>query len=95
MTWQTLLLATLAAYRVGLMVSQEEGPFNAFRRLRERVSDPKSWVATGLRCGWCVSFWAALVLAVAFTPTGWDAALLNWLGIAGGAVMLDKVWKRG
>lgn len=92
MTWQTLLLAIFAAYRVGLMVSQEEGPFSAFRKLRDRFTNDKSWIAIGLRCCWCVSFWAALALGIALADDGrwW----LAWLGIAGGAVLIDKVWKR-
>lgn len=35
----TLILATLAVYRVSVMITQEEGPFGMFTAMRERI-DP-------------------------------------------------------
>lgn len=62
----TLIIAALAVYRVSRMVTDEEGPFALFSRIRDRFP-PTNWVGRGLECVLCVSFWAAL-------PVAW------WLG---------------
>lgn len=97
MTWLWLTIGALAAYRVGLMVSEEAGPFAIFTRLRNRWTDDEDWKATGIRCLRCVSFWAALAVAGGLVALGratlFELPLL-WLALAGAAILIDKYWKR-
>lgn len=83
----TLLLLTLAVYRVAYLIAIDEGPFSAMETLRDRI-DPnqKTWLGRGVRCMGCVSFWVALLAAIL---TG--GSVLDWLAMAGGALALHKV----
>jgi hypothetical protein len=94
--WLTFIIAVLAVYRVGRMVSEEDGPGFVFKRLRDSQTNDKSSVAHGLRCFYCVSFWAALVAAVFVTVMGeadvWLWPLV-WFGLAGGAAKVYEFWK--
>jgi hypothetical protein len=83
MTPLTLIVATLAAYRISRMITAEEGPFGAFLWLREHIDrDQQSWVGRGLNCILCVSFWVTGAIALVLGAT-W----LEWLGMAGAIVM--------
>lgn len=83
----TLILATLATYRISYMIAQEEGPFGMLLAIRERI-DPSqsSWLGRGVRCVACVSFWLSLLAAWMIQATA-----LEWLGIAGGVLIIHKV----
>lgn len=90
-----LLLACLAVYRVARMVSQEDGPFDAFTRLRAAVGQ-SSWIGRGFHCFMCVSVYVAAVAAVFLVLTdraAWIDIGLLWLGIAGGASALYQVFR--
>lgn len=96
MMWLTFIAAAFAVYRVGRMVAEEDGPAFAFRRLRGHFEDPRSSIALGLRCVYCVSFWAALPVALllcivgGFDPWLWP---VWWLGLAGAAVKIHEFWR--
>lgn len=91
MTWLTLVLASLAIYRVARMLTQEDGPFDAFTRMRAAVGQG-SWIGRGLHCIFCVSFWLAFVAAaMVVDPVLWREYVLASLGIAGGAVVIYQV----
>lgn len=97
MTATTLLIAILAAYRMGRMVAEEEGPGGVFTTLRGRFDpDQATWVGRGLNCPLCTSFWAALVVVVGLGLLGsaniW-AMPLDWMAVAGGAAGLIK-WEK-
>lgn len=100
------LAATLAVYRVTMMITREEGPFDVFDRLRTAAnrlpSQPDAlpnrlrshWVARGLACPLCVSFWLALPAAFLVTQAA-DiapvAAFGLWLPIAGACLLLFQI----
>lgn len=85
-----LLIASLAVWRVSRMITLEEGPFSAFAWLRGHVdARQQSWIGRGLGCLYCVSFWLALLAALVL-----QATIIEALGIAGGAVMLDRMTSR-
>src|SRR6185503_9992998 len=95
MTWLTAALAVFAIYRAARMVAEEDGPAFVFRKLRERYTDQHSAIALGLRCFYCVSWWAALpvsVLLVVFA--GWNEWLwpIWWFGLAGAAAKVYEYW---
>jgi hypothetical protein len=89
-----VILATLAVYRLAYLISMEAGPANVAIRLREatyRRFGGDSWVFAGVSCPLCVSFWLALVAAVALWPASVGLFLLLWLGIAGGVLVLHRI----
>lgn len=91
-----IALAILAVYRVARMLSMEDGPLDAFAKLRERI-DPKqeTWVGRGINCPLCVGFWVSFAASLVLLPwSNWENLLLNWLGVAGGSVVLHK-WIEG
>lgn len=81
-------LAVFAVYRLSLMIGIEDGPFNLFHNLREKVFDRfgNGWINDGFNCPLCISFWlmlgAAIVLAWQLR-LGIDELLWLWLGLAG------------
>lgn len=85
----TLLLAALAVYRISRMVSDEEGPFSIFTKLRALVP-PDTWVGRGLECIMCVSFWVALPVALWLGGALWP---LTWMALSSGTVLIRK-WEQ-
>lgn len=94
-----LILAMLAAWRVSYDLARMDGPALIYARLRgwaiERFGDGH-WVAEGLSCPICVSFWASLPVAVVWAVA---AGLLLWLpivwmGIAGAVLLLVLITRR-
>lgn len=95
--WLTFIIAALAIYRAGRMISEEDGPFFIFRRLRDAHTNDKSSFAVGLRCFYCVSFWAALPATILLCLFGdWSIWLwpLWWFGLAGAAAKIYEWWRR-
>lgn len=91
-----LLLQILATYRLALLITTEEGPFELAARFRNLfLSD--NWLGRGVRCFYCVSFWVALfVTGLAYFGVSQPITLrlLMWWGVAGGAIIVDRYWKR-
>lgn len=79
----TFLIAALAVYRISRMLAVEEGPFKVFTTLREWPPHD-SWVARGLECPLCVSFWVALPIAL------WCGDWLWWPALSATTVLLWK-----
>lgn len=97
MTWFTALVAILASYRVAHAIAREEGPFSVFANLRGRL-DPNqaTWLGRGITCAACVSVWTSLVvvLMILYLPEALTIPLMFWLGVAGGALILNKVMSK-
>jgi len=97
MIWLVAVLASFAVYRVARMIAEEDGPAFAFKRLRNRFSNDKRSFDLGLRCAYCIGFWAALPITLILCAFGgWDWPLFPiwWLGIAGAAAKIHEYWKR-
>lgn len=82
----TFIIFSFAAWRIANLLVAEDGPFHAFRRLRERVGiihdqdgvvlqTPDHFFANLLSCVWCSSMWVGF---------GW---FLLWLILPEIAVM--------
>ena len=65
----TFLVASLAVWRLSKVITEEEGPFRLFTRLRASfpVDGKHGWIGRGLYCFWCVSFWIGLLVGLALT----------------------------
>jgi len=80
------ILATLAVYRVSLIICMDEGPFSLFAKLRDRIDPAQAtWYGRGLRCVVCVSFWTAIP-ATFLIGGSW----LMWPGMAGAVAIIHK-----
>lgn len=89
-----IVLGALATYYLALSVTSQEGPFQLFERVRERLSE--GWIGRGMRCIICVSCYTALVIALMIVLSGragWYDIPVLWFGLAGGSVLIDKFWK--
>lgn len=78
---EVLITLAIATWRLSFMITRETGPFEVFRRLRDRF--PLGGLTT---CLYCTSIWIAL-LAYVF----WDSparSLIICFAISGVALML-------
>ena len=102
-----LVLAVLAVYRFAHLIGLERGPWDLALRLRtavlnrygtaERVrqygrSSYQHWIAEGITCPLCISFWLGVLAALpVLLPTmAGDAALIAF-GIAGAVLTLHRM----
>lgn len=86
MSWLLFVLAVLATYRLSHMIAREDGPFDVFAILREKIGQG-NWIGRGLHCVLCISFWLSLPAAL-LTGLPW---LLGWFGIAGAVMVLHLI----
>ena len=91
-----LILGGLAAYRLSLMISKEDGPAYIFRKIR-RLPAENSSAKIGLACEWCMSIWAGALVAfylwiIKIIPGNeWP---LYWLAISAIAIICNQQWTR-
>lgn len=79
----TLLILSLATWRLAYLMAKEDAPFRLMTRLRERTT-----FGGLLTCIYCSSVWAALaVLALWFTPF---QPVVWLLAVSGAALMLGS-----
>lgn len=80
------LLAALAVYRIATDLAWEYGPFGIYARMRGwAMTNAPHWVAEGVTCPICWSFWLSLPagLLISFDYMG----LVYWLAIAGAVAL--------
>src|SRR2546423_14578334 len=91
-----LLVGGLAAYRLSLMISKEDGRAYIFRRIRKLPPDDSS-AKEGLSCEWCMSIWTGALIAlylwlIKLIPGNeWP---LFWLGTSAIAIICNQQWTR-
>jgi hypothetical protein len=93
--WLIFIIASFATYYTARAISQEDGPFGAFDRLRAHWNS--GYLGSGVRCIVCVSAYTGLLWAIFLALLGqYDPWLwpLMWFGLAGASTFVDKVWKR-
>ncbi len=90
--WLRLTLAVLATWRLSRLVAFEDGPWDVVARARRLAGD--GMLGHLMDCPYCLSLWFAAPLALALDTTlpGW---VLAWLGVSGGASLVEKVVSRG
>lgn len=90
MALMTFTLAALAVYRLSRMLTDEEGPFMVFTKVRG-LARPDTWIGRGLECILCMSVWVALAAALYIDPT-WTLPL-TWLALSSVTVLIRK-WEQ-
>jgi hypothetical protein len=85
------ILAALATWRVSFLLTQEDGPWDVFARLRRATAN--SMPGRALECLYCTSVWVAAPIALWITPFGvrW---VVTWLAISGAACLLHRATER-
>jgi hypothetical protein len=104
-TFTTFLAFCLATWRISSLLTGEDGPGLAFRKLRELAGIehddegniervPEKFFAGVLSCIWCCSIWAALgwvVLWLISPKTAHKMAMV--FAFSAGAIAVDRVVK--
>lgn len=83
------ILTVFSVFRVANMITREEGPFDVFVRLRGSVGK-KGWIARGLQCPLCISFWLSWAAVLLLPWLGWEQYILLALGCAGVVLALYR-----
>lgn len=98
-----LLIGCFAVYRLALLLHLEAGPFGVFEKWRSWLEN-NTWqwnptvdgallraVRELFECYWCLSLWLALPVAALLFWGDWRLAILAWLGLSGGAILIKEV----
>jgi hypothetical protein len=91
-----LLLGGLAAYRLSLLISKEDGPAYIFRKLR-RLPAQNSSAKKGLSCEWCMSIWTGALVALYLWAIGIFRGVewpLYWLALSAIALICNQQWTK-
>jgi hypothetical protein len=86
--WARLVLAVVATWRVTHLLASEDGPLDLVARSRSSLG--RSLPGTLMDCFNCLSLWIAApaALFVSRAPLVW---LFSWLGVSGGACLLERL----
>lgn len=92
------LLLVLAAWRVSVLLVEEDGPYRVFARLRQYAPYPVGGDATRsgvLHCVWCLSVWIAplVVLGWLYLGTAGRLAVLM-LATSGGVIFAQELMRQ-
>lgn len=87
---ETFIVTALAVYGVAYSVTQLDGPFDLFVRLRGWGINRNDWFGHGLQCPICLSFWIGLLVAVTIHGFSWTAFVWAWAYT--GIVVIIQVW---
>jgi hypothetical protein len=82
----------LATWRLTHLLWAEDGPLDALAHLRRAAGGGA--LGRLLDCFYCTSLWVALPLA-ALLAGHWLQGLLGWLGLSGGACLLERATSGG
>lgn len=84
-TWS--VVSVLAVWRVTHLLCEEDGPGDLFARLRGALGH--GFFGQMLDCFYCLSLWVA-ALPAWFLGSDWAGRTLLWLGLSGGAILLER-----
>lgn len=91
MSLEAVVLGTLAVWRITHLLQAEDGPWDLSVRLR-RAAGAGFWGQL-LDCFYCLSLWMSAPTAALLAP-GWGQGILMWLGLSGGAILLERLTTR-
>ncbi len=101
MTFEALIFATLATFRLAEMLVVDDGPFEIFINLRGWLDKPRAGsmlvyhlrnLARGLvTCAHCAGVWISLLFSFVFTHSPIDFFVF-WFAVAGlQSILLNKL----
>lgn len=83
MDFGTVAILGLATFSLARLVAKERGPFDIFKKFRahfQKNATEENWIAEGVACIACLSFWIGLILAALY----YTASPVFWV-VAGGS----------
>ena len=83
------ILLVLVNWRLGVLISEQRGPYDIFEKLRKVTNNLKF---IDLSCFDCISLWTSLPLAF-IIRSDWYV-LVYWFAIAGASSLIFKVYER-
>ena len=81
------VLSVFATWRIGHLLSDEDGPWDIIFRIRKQLG--QGFFGSLLDCFYCLSIWIAVPFAIWMTDN-WKDGIVYWLAISGGACVLYK-----
>lgn len=90
----TLVLYSLAVWRLSSLISREDGPGRVFAHVRRAAGTERegeiSSLADGIQCMWCVSVWVAGALfGLSRLSRGFSVYLVWTLALSAGALVIE------
>jgi hypothetical protein len=82
-----LVVGVLAVWRISYLLQVENGPWNAFERLRRGLSGA-AW-GDIFACFYCLSFWVAVPFAL-ILGEDWVSRLVLWPALSAGAIIIES-----
>jgi hypothetical protein len=86
-----LAVGAAAVWRVTHLLHAEDGPWNAFARLRKLAGEGA--LSKMIDCFYCLSVWVAAPFAAAI-GADWKARVLLCPALSGAAILLERVTTR-
>jgi hypothetical protein len=94
MRWFSLILGSLATFRLSHLFIKEGGPFAVFERLRNAMPDGRGSAKEWLSCIFCFSLSASalvcLILWLAGMNLRWEEWILNWLSFSAVTLIINQ-----
>jgi len=88
----TTIIAALAVYRLSWALAFEQGPANVFQHIRGAAERGPEWLAKGVSCPRCTSFWLGWPAAACAVWGGdWGLFVLLALALSGAVVIMTRV----
>lgn len=92
MKFYWLLLGILSVWRITSLLGREDGPWDFFATLRQKVG--AGFFGKMLDCFYCLSLWIAAPFGFLIGET-WIERFLLWLAFSAGAIALDRLTNIG
>lgn len=89
------IIIALAVYRLSRLISDEEGPWGIFNKIRA-LPPEQSNLRRGIECIMCVSVWVALPVAISLGVMGFVDLRFTpfvWLALSAVTVLIRK-WEQ-
>lgn len=91
-----LLLGVLGVWRVTHLLHAEDGPWDIFSRIRQRIEAGALDKMIG--CFYCLSVWVSVpfaLLAARIADAGWAETMLLWPALSAGAIAIERLTTGG
>lgn len=85
------VLCTLAVWRIGHLLSQEDGPFGVVVKFRKWLG--QGFLGSLLDCFHCVTLWVAIPFTF-YLEDSWEHFVIVWLALSGAASILFELTEK-
>lgn len=87
------IVLSLAVWRVARIIVAEDGPFDLLAKARARfeIDKQRTWIARGLMCVACISFWLGLIAAFLWHGFSFGSVIYGLALSAVSVILLRRV----